>query len=152
MDMTARDIIIENIRTLMAKKGLESENALAKKGKINQKTVNNLLNKDAFAGSPKLDTIERVAAALSTTPAELLTPHKTEHGIAEQKSTYNATPRYQKLIAALDALPAPLGEQTAEQLLMLILTLHPIPSDDPMVNHKQAQALAATATPPSRRR
>ena len=67
---SARAILAQNLAALMARDGL-SQNALARRNRMNQKTISNILNQ---AKSPQLDKIEEIASAFHLEPWQLLLP------------------------------------------------------------------------------
>lgn len=69
--VTPRESLIRNLRYLMTKEGL-SEEELAKKAGVAQKTINNMLNQKH---SPKLETVEAVAHAFGLEGWHLIMPN-----------------------------------------------------------------------------
>lgn len=65
-----RETLAKNLRWLLDKHGW-SERSLAKRSKVAQKTVNNILNE---VSSPTLDKLEAIAAAFGLTSWQLIMP------------------------------------------------------------------------------
>ena len=63
MTESAHKILVDNLRRLMRARGIDNENRLAKACRINQKTMNNLMDTDRGI-LPGLGTIQRIADGL----------------------------------------------------------------------------------------
>jgi len=73
-----RDSLINNLRHLMRKEKL-SEQALAKRAHVAQKTINKILNGQS---APTLDTVDKLAFAFSITSWQLIMPNLPEELIS----------------------------------------------------------------------
>lgn len=96
-----RDSLARNLRFLMTQADLSEQN-LADRSGVGQKTINNILNK---VNSPTLSTVEKLAAAFGLTGWHLIMPNLPDELIssptlAKLFSDYvSATPEGRKLIA-----------------------------------------------------
>jgi transcriptional regulator with XRE-family HTH domain len=74
MTESAQKILVENLRRLMRARGIDNENHLARVCKINQKTINNLMDTDRGI-LPGLGTIQRIADGLHLPVWSLFLPN-----------------------------------------------------------------------------
>lgn len=92
---TARATLARNFAQLLRANGFRSEDALAKKAGIAQKTANNILN---IRGDPTLKTLVKVADALRVEPWELLHDGQASQAAATSPETFA------RLVIALSAM------------------------------------------------
>jgi len=102
MNDESRQTLVKNIRALMKSKNIESESELARISHVSQKTVNNLLNPEQYPGSPKLDTVERVAKGLHVSVVDLLNKGSS---VNEQAATYGYSSEVLNLASRINDIP-----------------------------------------------
>lgn len=77
--ITALEVLAENLRLYMVRKGIESEAELAKLSKVSQKSINNILNR---RHDPYLSTVNKLSSALGIEPYHLLCPAEDDKFLA----------------------------------------------------------------------
>lgn len=88
MRQSARDLLAENLATLMEGNPLlSSQSALARKSGVAQTTIGYMLRPHAHTGSPKLDNIDRIAAAFGISVSELFSTRRTDQGKVQRTET-----------------------------------------------------------------
>jgi len=142
--MNARLIIIENIKVAMAAKGLDSESALARHSHCNQKTINNLMNPEMFQGSPKLETIEKIATSLGKTVSQLTRPVSLEIADTDNAPPYGFSSELIDLALRINALPTPLRDLVTTSLEQAEKILDACPTVGNSATQKRYQAQQRT--------
>ena len=103
MNNTRINTIRENVRHLMERDGIPSENALAKKAKVDQKTINNLLASDTLP-NPTMKVLEAIADTFKVEPW-MLWVEAFDFGAVGARPLCRITSTGYRLLSVFESLP-----------------------------------------------